>query len=45
MSRRVAVIGLNCADPKLVFDRWLDDIVIYDVAATTLRVLAFRRPR
>ena len=26
MSRRVAVIGLDCADPKLVFDRWLDDL-------------------
>jgi len=26
MSRRVAVIGLDCADPKLVFDMWLDDL-------------------
>jgi predicted AlkP superfamily phosphohydrolase/phosphomutase len=26
MSRRVAVIGLDCADPTLVFDRWLDDL-------------------
>ena len=26
MSRRVAVIGLDCADPKLVFDRWLDEL-------------------
>ena len=26
MSRRVAVIGLDCADPALVFDRWLDDL-------------------
>src|SRR5581483_6960942 len=25
-SRRVAVIGLDCADPKLVFDRWLDEL-------------------
>jgi len=26
MSRRVAVIGLDCADPKLVFERWLDEL-------------------
>lgn len=26
MSRRVAVIGLDCAEPSLVFDRWLDDL-------------------
>ena len=26
VSRRVAVIGLDCADPKLVFDRWLDEL-------------------
>ncbi len=26
MSRRVAVIGLDCADPRLVFDRWADDL-------------------
>jgi predicted AlkP superfamily phosphohydrolase/phosphomutase len=26
MSRRVAVIGLDCADPGLVFDRWLDQL-------------------
>ncbi len=24
MSRKVAVIGLDCADPRLVFDEWLD---------------------
>ncbi len=26
MDRKVAVIGLDCADPVLVFDRWLDDL-------------------
>ena len=26
MSRRVAVIGLDCAEPSLVFDRWIDDL-------------------
>jgi predicted AlkP superfamily phosphohydrolase/phosphomutase len=26
MSRKVAVIGLDCAAPELVFDRWLDDL-------------------
>jgi predicted AlkP superfamily phosphohydrolase/phosphomutase len=26
LTRRVAVIGLDCADPRLVFDRWLDDL-------------------
>jgi predicted AlkP superfamily phosphohydrolase/phosphomutase len=26
LSRRVAVIGLDCAEPSLVFDRWLDDL-------------------
>jgi predicted AlkP superfamily phosphohydrolase/phosphomutase len=26
MSRRVAVIGLDCAEPRLVFDRWLEDL-------------------
>jgi predicted AlkP superfamily phosphohydrolase/phosphomutase len=26
MRRRVAVIGLDCADPGLVFDRWLDEL-------------------
>ncbi|MGH2892207.1 MAG: alkaline phosphatase family protein [Solirubrobacteraceae bacterium] len=26
MSRRVAVIGLDCADPRLVFDRWLSEL-------------------
>jgi predicted AlkP superfamily phosphohydrolase/phosphomutase len=26
MSRRVAVIGLDCADPKLVFEEWLDEL-------------------
>jgi predicted AlkP superfamily phosphohydrolase/phosphomutase len=26
MSRRVAVIGLDCAEPSLVFDRWLDEL-------------------
>jgi predicted AlkP superfamily phosphohydrolase/phosphomutase len=26
MSRRVAVIGLDCADPGLVFDRWLSEL-------------------
>ncbi len=26
MSRRVAVIGLDCAEPSLVFDRWWDDL-------------------
>lgn len=25
-KRRVVVIGLDCADPQLVFDRWLDDL-------------------
>jgi predicted AlkP superfamily phosphohydrolase/phosphomutase len=26
MSRKVAVIGLDCAEPKLVFDQWLNDL-------------------
>ena len=26
MKRRVAVIGLDCADPGLVFGRWLDEL-------------------
>jgi predicted AlkP superfamily phosphohydrolase/phosphomutase len=26
MSGRVAVIGLDCAEPSLVFDRWLDEL-------------------
>jgi predicted AlkP superfamily phosphohydrolase/phosphomutase len=26
MSPKVAVIGLDCAEPSLVFDRWLDDL-------------------
>lgn len=26
MSQRVAVIGLDCADPGLVFDRWLGEL-------------------
>ena len=26
MTRRVAVIGLDCADPRLVFDRWLEEL-------------------
>src|SRR5688500_11055567 len=26
MSTRVAVIGLDCAEPSLVFDRWLDEL-------------------
>jgi predicted AlkP superfamily phosphohydrolase/phosphomutase len=26
LSRRVAVIGLDCADPGLVFDRWLEEL-------------------
>jgi predicted AlkP superfamily phosphohydrolase/phosphomutase len=26
MTARVAVIGLDCADPHLVFERWLDDL-------------------
>ena len=26
MARRVAVIGLDCADPRLLFDRWLDEL-------------------
>jgi predicted AlkP superfamily phosphohydrolase/phosphomutase len=26
MSGRVAVIGLDCADPRLVFDRWLSEL-------------------
>ena len=26
MSRKVAVIGLDCAEPSLVFDRWLDEL-------------------
>src|SRR6478672_10574834 len=25
-GRRVAVVGLDCADPRLVFDRWLDEL-------------------
>lgn len=28
MARRVAVIGLDCADPTLVFDTWLADLPI-----------------
>ncbi len=26
MSTKVAVIGLDCAEPTLIFDRWLDDL-------------------
>jgi predicted AlkP superfamily phosphohydrolase/phosphomutase len=26
VSRRVAVIGLDCAEPRLVFGRWLDEL-------------------
>ena len=26
MSRRVAVIGLDCAEPSLVFERWRDEL-------------------
>lgn len=26
MSQRVAIIGLDCAEPSLVFDRWIDDL-------------------
>ena len=26
MSRKIAVIGLDCADPRLMFGRWLDDL-------------------
>jgi predicted AlkP superfamily phosphohydrolase/phosphomutase len=26
VSRRVAVIGLDCAEPSLAFDRWLDEL-------------------
>ena len=26
MPRRALVIGLDCAAPQLVFDRWLDDL-------------------
>ena len=26
MSKRVMIIGLDCATPQLVFDRWLDDL-------------------
>ena len=26
MSQKVAVIGLDCADPRLVFDRWRDEL-------------------
>lgn len=26
MGRKVAVIGLDCADPNLVFDRWREDL-------------------
>ena len=26
VSRKVAVIGLDCAEPKLVFDRWLEEL-------------------
>jgi predicted AlkP superfamily phosphohydrolase/phosphomutase len=26
MAPKVAVIGLDCADPRLVFDRWRDDL-------------------
>lgn len=25
-GKKVAVIGLDCADPKLVFDKWIDDL-------------------
>ncbi len=25
-SPKLAIIGLDCADPHLVFDRWLDDL-------------------
>jgi predicted AlkP superfamily phosphohydrolase/phosphomutase len=35
MARRALVIGLDCAAPQLVFDRWLDDL-------PTLRGLADR---
>ncbi len=28
VSRRVAVIGLDCAEPSLVFDRWLDQLPV-----------------
>ena len=24
--QKVAVIGLDCAEPSLIFDRWLDDL-------------------
>ena len=26
MNRRVAVIGLDCAEPSLIFDRWIEDL-------------------
>ncbi len=26
MSRRVAVVGLDCAEPRLVFDRWREEL-------------------
>ena len=26
IDRKVLVIGLDCATPQLVFDRWLDDL-------------------
>ncbi len=26
MSRKVAVIGLDCAEPSLVFERWIDEL-------------------
>ena len=26
MKRKVAIIGLDCAEPSLVFDRWLDEL-------------------
>ena len=26
MKKRVMIIGLDCATPQLVFDRWLNDL-------------------
>ena len=45
--RRVMVIGLDCAAPELVFDRWLDDLPnlksLYRTDCTAHSVRAIRR--
>ena len=52
--RRVMVIGLDCAAPELVFDRWLDDLPnlkslsgadCTDRFARAIRPLQYRRGR